>query len=126
MIGYLSGQMFVDAMLSCGGAPTRDCVMDYCRGAKDFDGGGLLGAVTPFRTTRVDCREGCGNFGGHGTYDFKWITPCIVLVRVVAHGGNLDTPEIRAGTTVYLGVNVSGALFASAARSVQVPLASVL
>ncbi len=29
-----------------------------------------------------------------------------------AHGGNLDTPEIRAGATVYLGVNVPGALFA--------------
>jgi amidase len=28
-----------------------------------------------------------------------------------AHGGNLDTPEIRQGTTVYLGVNVPGALF---------------
>src|SRR5205085_330011 len=26
--------------------------------------------------------------------------------------GNLDTPEIRPGTTVYLGVNVPGALFA--------------
>ena len=29
-----------------------------------------------------------------------------------AHGGNLDTPELRAGTTLYLGVNVPGALFA--------------
>jgi amidase len=29
-----------------------------------------------------------------------------------AHGGNLDTPEIRAGVTLYLGVNVPGALFA--------------
>jgi len=28
------------------------------------------------------------------------------------HGGNLDTPEIRPGATVYLGVNVPGALFA--------------
>lgn len=28
------------------------------------------------------------------------------------HGGNLDTPEIRPGCTVYLGVNVPGALFA--------------
>ena len=28
-----------------------------------------------------------------------------------AHGGNLDTPEMRAGTTCYLGVNVPGALF---------------
>jgi acetamidase/formamidase len=28
-----------------------------------------------------------------------------------AHGGNMDTPEMRAGTTCYLGVNVEGALF---------------
>lgn len=28
------------------------------------------------------------------------------------HGGNLDTPRLRAGTTLYLGVNVHGALFA--------------
>jgi len=28
------------------------------------------------------------------------------------HGGNLDTPEMRTGTTCYLGVNVEGALFA--------------
>ena len=28
-----------------------------------------------------------------------------------AHGGNLDTPELRAGVTVYFGVNVPGALF---------------
>ncbi len=28
-----------------------------------------------------------------------------------AHGGNLDTPEMRAGTTCYLRVNVEGALF---------------
>jgi acetamidase/formamidase len=28
-----------------------------------------------------------------------------------AFGGNMDTPEARAGTTVYLGVNVPGALF---------------
>jgi acetamidase/formamidase len=27
------------------------------------------------------------------------------------HGGNMDTPEMRAGTTCYLGVNVEGALF---------------
>ena len=26
-------------------------------------------------------------------------------------GGNMDTPDMRAGTTVYLGVNVEGALF---------------
>ncbi|MEV4617088.1 acetamidase/formamidase family protein [Asanoa sp. NPDC049573] len=29
-----------------------------------------------------------------------------------AHGGNMDTPELRAGSTVYFGVNVPGALFA--------------
>ena len=28
------------------------------------------------------------------------------------HGGNMDTPEMRAGVTCYLGVNVEGALFA--------------
>ncbi|MGN9920401.1 acetamidase/formamidase family protein [Micromonospora palomenae] len=28
------------------------------------------------------------------------------------HGGNLDTPQVRAGTTVYLGVNVHGAMLA--------------
>ncbi|MFD5915801.1 acetamidase/formamidase family protein [Kitasatospora sp. NPDC058201] len=29
-----------------------------------------------------------------------------------AHGGNLDTPEMRAGTTAYFGVNVPGGLLA--------------
>jgi amidase len=29
-----------------------------------------------------------------------------------AHGGNMDTPLLRAGTTLYLGVNVPGALLA--------------
>ena len=29
-----------------------------------------------------------------------------------AHGGNMDTPELRSGVTVYFGVNVPGALFA--------------
>jgi acetamidase/formamidase len=28
-----------------------------------------------------------------------------------AHGGNMDSPEVRAGSTVYLGVNQPGALF---------------
>jgi len=27
-----------------------------------------------------------------------------------AHGGNMDTPELRAGTTLYLGVNLHGAM----------------
>lgn len=29
-----------------------------------------------------------------------------------AHGGNMDTPELRTGVTAYFGVNVPGALFA--------------
>ena len=29
-----------------------------------------------------------------------------------AHGGNMDSPELRAGTTAYFGVNQPGALFA--------------
>ncbi|MFG2084235.1 acetamidase/formamidase family protein [Micromonospora tulbaghiae] len=29
-----------------------------------------------------------------------------------AHGGNMDSPELRAGVTAYFGVNVPGALFA--------------
>ncbi|MEV0648650.1 acetamidase/formamidase family protein [Phytomonospora sp. NPDC050363] len=29
-----------------------------------------------------------------------------------AHGGNMDSPQLRAGVTVYFGVNVDGALFA--------------
>src|SRR5664280_3667334 len=29
-----------------------------------------------------------------------------------AHGGNMDTPEIRSGATVYFGVNVAGGLLA--------------
>jgi acetamidase/formamidase len=43
------------------------------------------------------------------------VAPAAYEVRNVlvpeAFGGNMDTPEARAGTTIYLGVNVSGALF---------------
>ena len=48
----------------------------------------------------------------HGTVG---VAPATLEVRSAlvpdAHGGNLDTPEMRAGTTCYLGVNVPGALF---------------
>lgn len=48
----------------------------------------------------------------HGTIG---VAPAASEVRNVlvpeAFGGNMDTPEARAGTTVYLGVNVEGALF---------------
>jgi acetamidase/formamidase len=47
----------------------------------------------------------------HGTVG---VAPANLEVRSAlvpdAHGGNLDTPEMRAGTTCYLGVNVEGAL----------------
>lgn len=35
-----------------------------------------------------------------------------LVVTPASHGGNMDTPEIRVGTTVYLPVNVPGALLA--------------
>ena len=49
----------------------------------------------------------------HGTVG---VAPAAFEARVTlipdAHGGNMDTPELRAGVTVYFGVNVPGALFA--------------
>jgi acetamidase/formamidase len=48
----------------------------------------------------------------HGTIG---VAPAAFEARNVlvpeAFGGNMDTPEARAGTTLYLGVNVAGALF---------------
>jgi acetamidase/formamidase len=48
----------------------------------------------------------------HGTVG---VAPANLEVRSAlvpdAHGGNLDTPEMRAGVTCYLGVNVEGAMF---------------
>ncbi|GEM_PF-216781 len=48
----------------------------------------------------------------HGTVG---VAPKAMEVRNVlvpeAFGGNMDSPEARAGTTIYLGVNVEGALF---------------
>jgi acetamidase/formamidase len=48
----------------------------------------------------------------HGTIG---VAPAAFEARNVlvpeAFGGNMDTPEARAGATIYLGVNVSGALF---------------
>lgn len=47
----------------------------------------------------------------HGTVG---VAPADLEVRSAlvtdAHGGNMDTPEMRAGVTCYLGVNVEGAL----------------
>ncbi len=48
----------------------------------------------------------------HGTVG---VAPPNLEVRLAlapgSYGGNMDTPEVRAGTTCYLGVNVEGALF---------------
>jgi amidase len=48
----------------------------------------------------------------HGTVG---VAPGAFEARVTlvpdVHGGNMDTPELRAGVTVYFGVNASGALF---------------
>ena len=49
----------------------------------------------------------------HGTVG---VAPAAFEARMTitpdAHGGNMDTPELRAGVTAYFGVNVEGALFA--------------
>jgi amidase len=49
----------------------------------------------------------------HGT---AGVAPAASEVRMTivpdVHGGNMDTPELRAGVTAYFGVNVPGALFA--------------
>jgi acetamidase/formamidase len=57
-------------------------------------------------TTRLPLEPFLGTIG---------VAPAAQEVRNVlvpeAFGGNMDTPEARAGTTLYLGVNVEGALF---------------
>src|SRR6185295_2003282 len=49
----------------------------------------------------------------HGTVG---VAPAAFEARMTivpdAHGGNMDTTELRAGVTAYFGVNVDGALFA--------------
>jgi amidase len=49
----------------------------------------------------------------HGT---AGVAPAAFEARMTitpdAHGGNMDSPELRAGVTAYFGVNVPGALFA--------------
>ena len=90
LIGWTSGQMFVQALQSCGAAPTRNCVMEYLRKLENFDAGGLQGPITPFRSTRVDCSSGCGSFAGRGTYNFKWIFNCNVALQVLDRGGKRD------------------------------------
>ncbi|MBB5872907.1 acetamidase/formamidase [Allocatelliglobosispora scoriae] len=65
-----------------------------------------------FRATRGDQAVALPLDPMHGTVG---VAPAGFEVRSTltcdSHGGNLDTPEIRAGATLYLGVNVDGALF---------------
>lgn len=74
----------------------------------------------------VDRVNGSATFVAHDT-DFSVSLPLAPMLGTVGvapalrevrttlvpdyFGGNMDTPELRAGTTVYLGVNVAGAVF---------------
>jgi acetamidase/formamidase len=69
------------------------------------------------RTCRFEAREGeftvdLPMVPMHGTVG---VAPANLEVRSAlvpdAYGGNMDTPEMQAGVTCYLGVNVPGALF---------------
>jgi acetamidase/formamidase len=53
----------------------------------------------------LDCMHGTVGVAPGGFEARQTITPD-------AHGGNMDSPELRAGTTVYFGVNHEGGLFA--------------
>lgn len=64
-----------------------------------------------FRATRSDFELSVPLDPMHGTIG---VAPASGEVRLVVtpstHGGNMDTPEARAGTTLYLPVNVPGAM----------------
>lgn len=69
------------------------------------------------RTVRYEARRGDHTVElplepMHGTVG---VAPANLEVRSALvpgpHGGNMDSPEVRPGTTCYLGVNVEGALF---------------
>lgn len=75
---------------------------------------------------QVDRAQGTATFTAHDS-DFSLDIPLAPMMGTVGvapalrevrttlvpdyFGGNMDTPELRAGTTVYLGVNTEGALF---------------
>jgi hypothetical protein len=95
LIGFTAGVMFAQGLEACGPAPTRLCVMTYMRDLKNFTGAGLLSPVTPFRSTRVNCAAGCGNFSGHGVYNFKWVWNCGVNLQVSVRNGVRDFDRIN-------------------------------
>lgn len=75
----------------------------------------------------LDLPRGVCRFNAHGS-DFSVELPLdpmhgtvgvapganevLMSITPSAHGGNMDTPEMRAGTTAYFGVNVPGAMLA--------------
>jgi len=100
----------------------------------------LFGALTSTHTTatlqaplpervwiwQLDTTRGTARFSAHDSdvevdlpmdpmHGTVGVAPANLEVRSAlvpdAHGGNMDTPEMRAGVTCYLGVNVEGALF---------------
>lgn len=88
IVGFTSGLMLVQALQSCPAAPTRKCLMDALHGMKDFSASGLLGGITPFRTTRV-------TYDRYGTFDWKWIFSSSVAMRVMDRSGKRDFYRIR-------------------------------
>ena len=83
------------------------------------DFGALPGTVEE-RTRRVDVADGMVRFDEHLSFP---VNPMVGVISTPAagevptgtpgdHGGNMDTPEIRRGTTLYLPVNVPGAMLA--------------
>jgi acetamidase/formamidase len=70
-------------------------------------------SLVRFRATRSDFTVDLPLDPMHGTVG---VAPAAFEARMTivpdAHGGNMDTPELRAGVTAYFGVNVEGALFA--------------
>lgn len=90
-LGYASGEMFGDALLACGGAPTRTCLMNQVRGLRSFEASGLLGGTTPFRRTKV-------SYSNYGAFGWKWIFNCSVAVRVGQRGGVRDFYRVNPGS----------------------------
>lgn len=88
IIGFASGLMLIEALSPCREAPTRRCLMTSLREMKGFTASGLLGAITPFRTTRV-------TYGNYGTFDWKWIFNSSVAMRVADRGGKRDFYRIN-------------------------------
>lgn len=88
----------------------------------------LLHEALPEAVWIYDVDSAAGTVGFHSRYgDFDVALPLAPMLGTVGvapaggevrsslvpeqFGGNMDTPEMRVGTTAYLGVNVEGALF---------------